>query len=391
MVRGGFPSWVGTTVFALAIFASGGCGPDFVQEPAGENGDGLSSDQGDKGQVDAGRDGDLEDGGGAEGTCNPGEVQGLRTVNGGEGCEAGAREEALTCLGDGTGFDWVATTDFDGSDRQCEGGTVESRESGCWEEVRTCAPETCTWSAWEWAMDCLREQVVFVNFEGVTIDDCPGNCEDPRENKSLIVGAEYGGSASSWTFEPFTRGADAEDEILNKLSGYYARYLIRFVKVRPESGPYTMAVVTDTHMLPNHGVCPLDCDNTSEQICLINNITDNTNDTIARFVAHELGHSFGLHHVDNIAAIMNWDSSGSAFTASPLAEDQSCGLTLGQTQDAPSMLGNALGLRDEENVGASCHVAGVEGSCIDTDTTGCDGLVHVGACPGPAAIRCCTP
>jgi hypothetical protein len=38
-----------------------------------------------------------------------------------------------------------------------------------------------------------------------------------------------------------------------------------------------------------------------------------------------------------------------------------------------------------------CSVGGEEGECIDVQSTDCDGTVHVGYCPGPWNIRCCTP
>jgi hypothetical protein len=359
------------------------CGGEDFDDAGPELGADAGADAG-----DVARDASVASDAGVD--CVPGEVQDDRLMTGGDGCEAGEREEELTCNDDGSAFEWRATTEFDGSLRECEPGAVESQGEGCDEEERTCS-STCTWGDLEPVLDCPRDQVVFVNFDGVTIEDCPGNCEDPKTNKSLVVGAEYGGMDTSWSFAPFTRSRADKDAILNKLSGYFAAFVVRFVDERPVDGDYTMAVVSDTHFLPNHGVCPLDCDNSSEQICMVNNITDNTTDTIARFVAHELGHSFGLHHVDNAAGIMNWDSSGSSFTASPLTEAQACGLTLGQTQDAPAILAANLGLRDEVNIGATCHVDGVEGACIDTVADTCTGTVHVGACPGPAEIRCCTP
>lgn len=265
---------VATLCFVSACGYEGlDAGPGLTDAPTGDAGGGPA---------DAG---EAADGGGAG--CTPSEVQDFRFATGGEGCEAGEREEELTCTADGHGFEWQGVTAFDGSLRECEPGTSESRGEGCDEEQRSCASSGCTWGAFAAVQMCATDQVVFINFDGVT--------------------------------------------------------------------------------------------------------TDNTNDTIARFVAHELGHSFGLHHVDNATGIMNWDSSGSTFSAAALAEEQACGLTLGQTQDAPAILAANLGLRDDVNVGASCYVAGAMGGCIDTAADTCAGDTHVGACPGPAEIRCCTP
>jgi hypothetical protein len=367
---------------ALVVLA--GCGGEF--DDMGSAGfDASASEFGEDG-------GGVGAGDGGKASCDPGEVSDTRVVEGGIECAAGQREEALTCATDGSGFQWQPLEDFDGSQRECEPGAIETRGEGCDEETRTCAANTCRWGPFEWVNECAVEQIVFVNFGGVTLDDCgPGQCEDPQADTSWMVGDPYGGADASWTFEPFARGQDAQDEILNKLNGYYARYFIRFVQERPSSGDYTMAVVTDTHFLPNHGVCPLDCNNETEQICLVNNITDNSVDTIARFTAHELGHSFGLHHVTNSADIMFWDSSGSSFTQAILEPESSCGLMMGDVQDAPAILANNIGLRAEENVGGACYVDGAAGSCIDVVADSCTGTLITGACPGPADIRCCMP
>ncbi len=322
--------------------------------------------------------------------CTPGDVFDTRVVAGGLGCLKGQKMQALTCDDAGAMYVWVDLEPFDGSARECEPDAVQSMGSGCEEEVRVCDNQTCTWGAYELVLQCPEEQIVYVNFDGQKVDDCPGFCDEPHNNKTWIVGDSYGGAASSWTFPPFTRGRAARDEILNKLSGYYRRYKILFEETRPANPPYTMVVVSDAHLLPNHGVCPLDCDNSAERTCLVNKTDDDQIDTVARYVAHELGHSFGLHHVSSAADIMVWNSVGSSFTSSTLEQD-ACGKSKGALQDAPAVLAKNLGLRSEQNVGASCYVSGAGGTCIDENVTSCTGTIHSGACPGPAQIRCCVP
>ena len=45
-------------------------------------------------------------------------------------------------------------------------------------------------------------QIVYVNFDGVTVDDCDGYCSDAPINRSWAIGAVWG--SDSVTFAPYT-------------------------------------------------------------------------------------------------------------------------------------------------------------------------------------------
>jgi hypothetical protein len=98
---------------------------------------------------------------------------------------------------------------------------------------------------------------------------------------------------------------------------------------------------------PHHGVAPQDCNNSNpNDIAFVYKIGGSTADTISRFAAHELGHSFGLAHVLESSDIMQWASSGRAFRRSTLDKSDAhwFGACVdGNVQDEPAMLTAALG------------------------------------------------
>lgn len=185
-------------------------------------------------------------------------------------------------------------------------------------------------------------QVVYVNFDGPTITDCSGYCSDAEHNRSWVVGAQ--GDARK-DFLPFTNAA-ARATIMTSLRGKFARYRVAFTTSRPSHGPYTMVVVSPSYW-PHHGVAPLDCGNANRSdIAFVYRTNGYTAEAIAREVAHELGHSFGLSHVVNNADIMQWASSGGRYTVARYDTAHESGKCFsGSTQNAPAMLAANLGLR----------------------------------------------
>jgi hypothetical protein len=63
----------------------------------------------------------------------------------------------------------------------------------------------------------------------------------------------------------------------------------------------------------------------------------------------------------------------------------------GDTPLGPVADGDPSDPAPEELDAIPCSVEGEEGECIDTNAISCSGTLHTGFCPGPAAVRCCTP
>jgi hypothetical protein len=189
-------------------------------------------------------------------------------------------------------------------------------------------------------------QVVYVNFDGPTIHDCANYCSDAKTNRSWVVG--YLGH-SKVDFAAYT-SARGKKTIMAALRAHFAAYDVSFTDKRPASGEYEMVIISPT-TLPHHGIAPLDCGNTNRNdIAFVYKTNEGAGDSLAREeligreAAHELGHSFGLTHVDNNADIMQWASSGSRFTIAKRDRVHNAGKCMsGEIQNAPAMLKKVLG------------------------------------------------
>ncbi|MEN9800497.1 MAG: hypothetical protein RL653_4194 [Pseudomonadota bacterium] len=191
-------------------------------------------------------------------------------------------------------------------------------------------------------------QVVYVNFDGPFIQNCAG-CSDAQGNRSLVMG--HFGHANGYQFQPYTNAA-RKAAILTHLRNYFAAYHVTFTTTRPASGPYTMAVVSpSTITTTSHGIAPLDCGNSNRNDIVFVYRANNTRRfpnaaLIARAVAHELGHSFGLSHVTGTSQVMQYASSGAQFGVAPYDTRHVSGKCFtGNTQDAPALLRANVGPR----------------------------------------------
>ena len=191
------------------------------------------------------------------------------------------------------------------------------------------------------------KQIVYVNFDGVTIRDCDNYCSDARSDRSWAIGAHFGGSSK--TFARYAGSSSQRDSIMSDLREGFDDYNIDFTTSRPSSGPYTMLIIS-TSSGPNHGVAPLNCGNTNaNDIAFVYKIGNSSTSWIAQAGAHELGHSFGLSHVKESRDFMQWASSGDVFSRATWDSARSNKRCFdGNTQDAPAILKANLGSREPD-------------------------------------------
>ena len=191
-------------------------------------------------------------------------------------------------------------------------------------------------------------QVVYVNFDGPVILPC-ASCSDAPGNMSLVP--PHLGHPNGYWFLPYNN-ARRKTAILGFLQTWFAPYHVTFTTTRPSAGPYTMVVVSPSQPTSSsRGIAPLDCGNTNRNdIAFVYRVNDGRRfpnaKSIAKAVAHELGHSFGLAHVRGSAQIMQFASSGDRFGVADYDTAHPSGKCFGgNLQDAPALLRTNVGAR----------------------------------------------
>ena len=239
-----------------------------------------------------------------------------------------------------------------------------------------------------------QTQVVFVNFDGVTVRSCPTQayCSDARINRSRIIESFFDRDSITW--RPYTNTA-GRNLIMAELREAFAPYDVQFTTSRPSSGDYTMLVIATNSEFSGLGVAPLDCNNRwRNDIAFVYRANDFDARTIANAAVHELGHSFGLSHVEAQTDYMFFQANAlkNLFTRSrydlPNAPNR---CTSGTHQDSPELLFEVLGPRpfdghfadDDGNV----HEAAIDAIYEAGITSGCEGGHRPRFCPDDDVLR----
>lgn len=237
-------------------------------------------------------------------------------------------------------------------------------------------------------------QVVFVEFDGVTVKDCPETtyCNDAIGNRSSIIESFFGQDSITWSAYENTAG---QQIIMDELEEAFEPYDIVFTTERPASGPYTMLVIASNSEFSGLGVAPLDCDNKfPSSITFVYRGAEFAPETIANAAVHELGHSFGLSHVEHTHDYMYFQTNDASkeFTNAPYDIPNAphrCAES--DVQEAPEMLLEVLGptpfdghFVDDDG---SVHEEAIDALYEEGITGGCASDLLPKFCPGDDVTR----
>lgn len=237
-------------------------------------------------------------------------------------------------------------------------------------------------------------QVVYVNFEGVTVRDCPDRvyCSDAPNNQSSVIRTYFGESSITWQAY---RNAEGRRLVVEELEKAYAPYDVKITTRRPASGSYTMLIVATNDIGAGLGVAPLDCGNRfMNDIAYVMKADQYTPQVVANAAVHEIGHSFGLTHVTNRSDYMFFQalSALQRFTRSNYDEENSRVKCMdGNVQDAHAMLVEALGIKPFNGYFAdddgNPHERAIDAIAEAGITGGCEGGERPRFCPDDSVTR----
>lgn len=196
------------------------------------------------------------------------------------------------------------------------------------------------------ALHAAGRQTVYLHFDGLRVSDCDAYCSDAANNRSFVIGAHFGADAIDFPAAP---AALPRAPVVDGVRAAFAPWDVDVRTTRPEEPPYTMVVLSSFADGRANGVAPLDCGNARrDDVVFAHDLRGLSVASVVGVVAHELGHSFGLTHVADAVEVMHWTNPGDRFGVVPFdAAHASSKCFEGDVQDAPALLGAALGGRAE--------------------------------------------
>lgn len=285
---------------------------------------------------------------------------------------ASACEEALDyTLVEGSG---AGSTDQPGNDGTSSPGTSPSLTAVSGEVSEDMFVPPGGQQAFSGTVAELKEtQTVFLNFEGGRIDSHPDcrtqyhvDCSNAPVNKSYLIELLFNETSVQL---PGITNANVKTRTTELVRAAFAPYDVAITTTRPQTGPFTMVMVTAAQsQRGSAGLAPVDCSNGNpNDIVFVLNSEGRDADTMAAIINHELGHSFGLTHVQPRSDYMHWIVTGEpqSFTSARFDPDHASEATKcfqGDVQDAPALLRSALGERGREQPEACASVTRVSGS-----------------------------
>lgn len=163
--------------------------------------------------------------------------------------------------------------------------------------------------------------IIFTSFDGETVTE---GMDSAQQNITQIDG--FAGD-----YDPYGGDASMRTAIIQAVQTDFAEYNFSIVDERPESGEYSMTIVSPTNPAGPGilGRAPLDCANMqthSNVSFAFHGANDGYNAvTVASTISHEQGHTFGLDHINEPAALLNPSDAG----GDPSFIDQCIALTDG--------------------------------------------------------------
>ncbi len=193
---------------------------------------------------------------------------------------------------------------------------------------------------------------VYLNFDGAKLTAGGSSSKDNKTDLIDVASLDY--PAIDWTKHG---GKDQGSKaVVDELKLMFMNYAVEFVTTRPTSGDYTMAMIGGAGESCKGdgsaavGISPLDCKNSNKNdIVLIFAEKLGSPKQIAQVVAHELGHSFGLEHVQDKTSVMYpaLVAETCCWVSSAVEPPSTCGRT---TQDDAKVLLDNLGPGDGDAV-----------------------------------------
>jgi hypothetical protein len=174
------------------------------------------------------------------------------------------------------------------------------------------------------ASSLTTSPLVYLNFSDGTEKITEAATDDAPLNQSSVPGASGVSGAFEWHQLAESR-VQAIDEAATKVDGLYEDFNVTFTLTRPAAAPYTMVFIGGdgtSFGLPADvaGLGRIECAASDDDVVfVVPGDSAKTTSQLARMIAHELGHSFGLGHEDLATDVM-YPVTGEADQSFQVAE-----------------------------------------------------------------------